>query len=148
MNTKIMVGISAVVSLIYVVADEIAVNYMLAAANGAAMAAPSRPAVDLVTARREAQAAVVVAVSLVVTCLRGGRVAFGAVLCHQITPRQADLSRLSRSKSSSSSSLVARQGLGPSAPLAATPGPEIGRFPSRCRGSSRGRASSTTSSTR
>ena len=58
MNTKIMVGISALVSLIYVVADEIAVNYMLAAANGAAMAAPSRPAVDLVTARREAQAAV------------------------------------------------------------------------------------------
>jgi len=58
MNTKIMVGISALVSLIYVVADEIAVNYMLAAANGAAMAAPSRPAVDLTTVRHEAKAAV------------------------------------------------------------------------------------------
>ena len=58
MNTKIMVGVSALVSLIYVVADEIAVNYMLAAANGAAMAATERPAPDLVAARREAQAAV------------------------------------------------------------------------------------------
>ncbi|HET7679538.1 MAG TPA: hypothetical protein VFK79_05325 [Xanthobacteraceae bacterium] len=58
MNTKIMVGISALVSLIYVVADEIAVNYMLTAANGAAMAALHRPAVDLVALRREAQAAV------------------------------------------------------------------------------------------
>ena len=58
MNTKIMVGISALVSLIYVVADEIAVNYMLAAANGAAMAATERPAVDLVAVRREAQTAV------------------------------------------------------------------------------------------
>ena len=58
MNTKIMVGISVLVSLIYVVGDEIAVNYTLSAANGAAMAATERPAVDLVTARREAQAAV------------------------------------------------------------------------------------------
>ena len=58
MNTKIMVVISALVSLIYVVADEIAVNYMLAAANGAAMAATERPGVDLVAVRREAQAAV------------------------------------------------------------------------------------------
>jgi tRNA U34 5-carboxymethylaminomethyl modifying enzyme MnmG/GidA len=58
MNAKIMVGISALVSLIYVVADEIAVNYMLAAANGAAVAATARPAVDLVAVRREAQAAV------------------------------------------------------------------------------------------
>lgn len=58
MTTKIMVGISALVSLIYVVADEIAVNYMLAAANGAAKAATERQAVDLVAARREAQAAV------------------------------------------------------------------------------------------
>jgi hypothetical protein len=58
MNTKVMVGISALVSLIYVVADEIAVNYMLTAANGATMAATERPAVDLVAARREAQAAV------------------------------------------------------------------------------------------
>jgi hypothetical protein len=53
-----MVGISALVSLIYVVADEIAVNYMLAAANGAAMVATERPAVDLVAVRREAQTAV------------------------------------------------------------------------------------------
>jgi hypothetical protein len=53
-----MVGISALVSLIYVVADEIAVNYMLTAANGAAMAALDRPAVDLVALRREAEAAV------------------------------------------------------------------------------------------
>jgi hypothetical protein len=58
MNTKVMVGISALVSLIYVVADEIAVNYMLTAANGAAMAATDRPAVDLVALRREAQAAI------------------------------------------------------------------------------------------
>jgi hypothetical protein len=58
MNTRIMVGISALVSLIYVVADEIAVNHMLTAANGAAMAATERQAVDLVAARREAQAAV------------------------------------------------------------------------------------------
>ena len=58
MNTKIMVVISALVSLIYVVADEIAVNYMLAAANGAAMAATERPVVDLVAVRREAQTAV------------------------------------------------------------------------------------------
>ena len=58
MNTKIMVVISALVSLIYVVADEIAVNYMLAAANGAAMAATERQAVDLVAMRREAQAVV------------------------------------------------------------------------------------------
>ena len=58
MNAKIMVGISALVSLIYVVADEIAVNYMLAAANGAAVAATARPAVDLVAVRREAQTAV------------------------------------------------------------------------------------------
>jgi hypothetical protein len=58
MNTKVMVGISALVSLIYVVADEIAVNYMLTAANGAAMAATERPTVDLIAARREAQAAV------------------------------------------------------------------------------------------
>lgn len=40
------------------VADEIAVNYMLAAANGAAMVATERPAVDLVAVRREAQTAV------------------------------------------------------------------------------------------
>ena len=58
MNTKIMVGISALVSLIYVVVDEIAVNYMLAAANGAAMAASERSAVDLIAARGEAQTAV------------------------------------------------------------------------------------------
>ena len=58
MNIKIVVGISALVSLIYVVADEIAVNYMLAAANGAAMAATERSAVDLVAVRREAQTAV------------------------------------------------------------------------------------------
>lgn len=58
MNTKIMVGISALVSLIYVVADEIAVNHMLTAANGAAKAGTERQAVDLVAARREAQAAV------------------------------------------------------------------------------------------
>ena len=58
MNTKIMVGVSALVSLIYVVADEIAVNHMLTAANGAAMAATERPAVDLVAVRSEAQAAV------------------------------------------------------------------------------------------
>ena len=58
MNTRIMVGISALVSLIYVVADEIAVNHMLTAANGAAMAATERQAVDLVAARRQAQAAV------------------------------------------------------------------------------------------
>ena len=35
MVKKIMVGIYAVVSLIHAVADEIAVNYMLTAANGA-----------------------------------------------------------------------------------------------------------------
>ena len=39
MTTKIMAGISAVVALIYAVADDIAVNYMRAAAKGAAAAA-------------------------------------------------------------------------------------------------------------
>ena len=58
MNTKIVVGISALVSLVYVVVDEIAVNYMLAAANGAAMAAAHRSDIDFVALRRQAQAAV------------------------------------------------------------------------------------------
>ena len=58
MNTKIMVGISALISLVYVVADEIAVNYMLAAANGAVMAATKDTSVDLVALRRQAQATV------------------------------------------------------------------------------------------
>jgi len=39
MTTKITVGIYALVSRIYAVADEIAVHYMRAAANGAAAAA-------------------------------------------------------------------------------------------------------------
>lgn len=56
MNTKIMVGISVLISLVYVVVDEIAVNYMLTAANGAVMAATKRPNVDLVALRRQAQA--------------------------------------------------------------------------------------------
>ena len=56
MNTKIMVGISVLISFVYVVVDEIAVNYMLTAANGAVMAAANRPNVDLVALRREAQA--------------------------------------------------------------------------------------------
>jgi hypothetical protein len=58
MNTKIVIGISAVISLVYVVVDEIAVNYMLAAANGATKAATHGPNVDLVALRRQAQAAV------------------------------------------------------------------------------------------
>jgi len=58
MNTKIVVGISALISLVYVVVDEIAVNYMLAAANGAAMAAAHRGDIDFVALRRQAQAAV------------------------------------------------------------------------------------------
>jgi hypothetical protein len=58
MNTKIMVGISALISLVYVVVDEIAVNYMLAAANGAVMAATKPTSVDVVAARRQAQATV------------------------------------------------------------------------------------------
>jgi hypothetical protein len=56
MNTKIMVGISVLISFVYVVVDEIAVNYMLTAANGAVMASANRPNVDLVALRREAQA--------------------------------------------------------------------------------------------
>jgi hypothetical protein len=56
MNTKIMVGISVLISFVYVVVDEIAVNYMLTAANGAVMAATKRQNVDLVALRREAQA--------------------------------------------------------------------------------------------
>lgn len=58
MITKVMVGISALISLVYVVADEIAVNYMLTAANGAALAATDRPSVDLIVLRRQAQSAV------------------------------------------------------------------------------------------
>jgi hypothetical protein len=59
MNTKIVVGISALISLVYVVVDEIAVNYMLAAANGAAMAAAHRGGeIDFVALRRQAQTAV------------------------------------------------------------------------------------------
>src|SRR5829696_2587699 len=58
MNTKIVIGISALISLVYVVVDEIAVNYMLAAANGAAMAAAHRGDIDFVALRRQAQAAV------------------------------------------------------------------------------------------
>ena len=57
MNIKVIAGVSALISLIYVVADEIAVNYMLAAANGATKAATHRPNVDLVVLRRQAQAA-------------------------------------------------------------------------------------------
>jgi hypothetical protein len=56
MNTKIMVGISVLISFVYVVVDEIAVNYMLAAANGAVMAATKHPDVDLAALRRQAQA--------------------------------------------------------------------------------------------
>jgi membrane protein implicated in regulation of membrane protease activity len=58
MITKTMLGISALISLVYVVADEIALNYMLAAANGAAAAATARPAVDLAPSRRDAEGAV------------------------------------------------------------------------------------------
>ena len=58
MDTKIVIGISALISLVYVVVDEIAVNYMLAAANGAAMAAAHRGDIDFVALRRQAQAAV------------------------------------------------------------------------------------------
>ena len=58
MITKTMVAISALISLVYVIADEIAVNYMLQAANGAAVAgAAARPVVNLSEARREAAAA-------------------------------------------------------------------------------------------
>jgi hypothetical protein len=39
MTSKITIGIYALVSRIYAVADEIAVHYMRAAANGAAAAA-------------------------------------------------------------------------------------------------------------
>jgi hypothetical protein len=35
MITKVMRGISVVISFVHVIADEIAVNYMLSAANGA-----------------------------------------------------------------------------------------------------------------
>jgi hypothetical protein len=57
MNTKIMVGVSVLISFVYVVVDEIAVNYMLAAANGAVMGATKHQDVDLVALRRQAQAA-------------------------------------------------------------------------------------------
>ena len=39
MFTKVTLGISAVISLVNVIVDEIAVRYMLAAANGATAAA-------------------------------------------------------------------------------------------------------------
>src|SRR5688500_2912415 len=58
MITKTMVAISALLSFVYVLADEIAVNYMLQAANGAVVAgAAARPVVNLSEARREAAAA-------------------------------------------------------------------------------------------
>ena len=58
MITKTMVAISALISFVYVIADEIAVNYMLKAANGAAVAgAAARPVVNLSEARGEAAAA-------------------------------------------------------------------------------------------
>jgi hypothetical protein len=56
MNTKIMVGVSVLISFVYVVVDEIAVNYMLAAANGAVMASTKHQDVDLAALRRQAQA--------------------------------------------------------------------------------------------
>ena len=58
MITKVMLGVSALISLVYVIVDEIAVNYMLAAANGATMAATARPAVNLAALRGEAEMAV------------------------------------------------------------------------------------------
>jgi hypothetical protein len=57
MITKVLVGVSACVSVAYVVADEIAVNYMLRAANGATKAATERRAVDFVALRGQAQTA-------------------------------------------------------------------------------------------
>ena len=39
MFTKVMLGVSAVISVVHVIVDEIAVNYMLTAANGASTAA-------------------------------------------------------------------------------------------------------------
>jgi len=57
MITKVLVGVSACVSVAYVVADEIAVNYMLRAANGATKAATERRAVDFVALRSQARAA-------------------------------------------------------------------------------------------
>ena len=57
MITKVLVGVSACVSVAYVVADEIAVNYMLRAANGATKAATERRAVDFVALRGQAQSA-------------------------------------------------------------------------------------------
>ena len=59
MITKITIGIFALVSMVYGIADEIAVSQMLRAANGATMsAAKDRSTVDLSAARREATAAV------------------------------------------------------------------------------------------
>jgi hypothetical protein len=57
MITKVLVGVSACISVAYVVADEIAVNYMLRAANGATKAATERRAVDFVALRGQAQTA-------------------------------------------------------------------------------------------
>jgi hypothetical protein len=57
MITKVLIGVSACASLAYVVADEIAVNYMLRAANGATKAATERRAVDFVALRGQAQTA-------------------------------------------------------------------------------------------
>ena len=56
MITKVMLGVSALISLVYVVVDEMAVNYMLKAANGASLAAANGPAVNFSALRREAQA--------------------------------------------------------------------------------------------
>jgi hypothetical protein len=56
MITKVMLGVSALISLVYVVADEVAVNYMLKAANGASLAAANGSAVNFAALRREAQA--------------------------------------------------------------------------------------------